>query len=120
MERVGIYRVDEAIPLRRETERSARRTQVVSQGEEAPELLTGYLGPFGRGRVLTSEEELHLGPRARTGDARPDASDRGVNRERVRQPQYNAERQLGGRLVPERCRRDTSWQRIGDERRNML
>ena len=33
MERVGIYRVDEAIPLRRETERSARRTQVVSQGE---------------------------------------------------------------------------------------
>src|SRR5829696_6285287 len=67
MERVGIYRVDEAIPLRRETERRARRTQVVSQGEEAPELLTGYLGPFGRGRVLTPEEELHLGPRARPG-----------------------------------------------------
>ena len=68
MERVGIYRVDEAIPLRRETERSARRTQVVSQGEEAPKLLTGYLGPFGRGRVLTPKEELRLGPRASDWD----------------------------------------------------
>ena len=37
MERVGIYGVDEAIPLRRETESRAWRTQLVSQGEEAPE-----------------------------------------------------------------------------------
>jgi len=36
----------------------------------APELLAGYLGRIGRGRLLTHEEELDLGRRARAGDAR--------------------------------------------------
>src|SRR5688572_7858405 len=40
------------------------------RGEEAPELLTGYLERIGRGRLLTPEEELDLGRRARAGDAR--------------------------------------------------
>jgi RNA polymerase primary sigma factor len=48
------------------------RSSVASQrrGEEAPELLTGYLERIGRGRLLTPEEELDLGRRARAGDAR--------------------------------------------------
>jgi hypothetical protein len=46
MKRVGNYGVDEAIPLWRQTESRAWRTQVVSQGEEAPGILPGYLGPF--------------------------------------------------------------------------
>jgi RNA polymerase primary sigma factor len=37
--------------------------------EEAPPLLAGYMGRIGRGRLLTSEEELELGRRARAGDA---------------------------------------------------
>ena len=37
------------------------------RGEEAPELLTGYLERIGRGRLLTPEEELDLGRRARAG-----------------------------------------------------
>src|SRR5215203_1579459 len=47
------------------------RSSVASQrhGEEAPELLTGYLGRIVRGRLLTPEEELDLGRRARAGDA---------------------------------------------------
>jgi DNA-directed RNA polymerase sigma subunit (sigma70/sigma32) len=44
----------------------------------------------------------------------------GVTRERVRQLQRNAERRLGGRLVWERCRRDKSRQRVGDQRRSSL
>ena len=116
MKRVGIYGVDEAIPLRRETEPRVWRTQIVSQGEEAPGILTRYLGPFSGSRLLAQEEESDLGRRTRTGDA----SDRGINRELVRQPQYNPERRLRRRLVSARCRRDTSWQRIGDARRNML
>jgi len=50
MERVGSYRVN--------------------QGGEAPTLLAGYLGRIGRDRLLAREEELDLGRRARTGDAR--------------------------------------------------
>jgi RNA polymerase primary sigma factor len=42
----------------------------------------------------------------------------GVTRERVRQLQRNAERRLRGRLVSERCRRDRSRQRIGNQPRN--
>ena len=43
----------------------------------------------------------------------------GVTRERVRQLQHNAERRLGGRLVvSERCSRDASRQRIGDQPRS--
>jgi RNA polymerase primary sigma factor len=41
-----------------------------SRREETPELLAGYLGCLGRGRLLTPEEELDLGGRARAGDAR--------------------------------------------------
>jgi hypothetical protein len=116
MKRVGIYGVDEAIPLQRATEPRVWRTQIVSQGEEAPGILTRFLGPFSGGRLLTREEESDLGWRKGTGDA----SDRGINRELVRQPHYNPERRLRQRLVSERCRRATSWQRIGDARRNML
>src|SRR5918993_530050 len=48
------------------------RSPVASQrrGEEAPELLAGYLGSIGRSKLLTPEEELDLGRRARAGDAR--------------------------------------------------
>lgn len=42
----------------------------------------------------------------------------GVTRERVRQHQHNAQRRLRGRLVSERSRRDTSQQRVGDQRRS--
>ena len=42
----------------------------------------------------------------------------GVTRERVRQRQHNAQRRLRGRLVSERSRRDTSQQRVGDQRRS--
>src|SRR5829696_6416200 len=47
------------------------RSSVARQrlGEEAPDLLTGYLGRIVRGRLLTPEEELDLGRRARAGDA---------------------------------------------------
>ena len=45
----------------------------------------------------------------------------GVTRERVRQLQRNAEHHLRGRLVSERCRRDTSFrQRVGDQIRSTL
>jgi RNA polymerase primary sigma factor len=43
----------------------------------------------------------------------------GITRERVRQLQRGAEWRLRGRLVSERCRRDTSpRQRVGDQRRS--
>jgi RNA polymerase primary sigma factor len=42
----------------------------------------------------------------------------GVTRERVRQRRHNAQRRLRGRLVSERSRRDTSLQRVGDQRRS--
>ena len=40
------------------------------RGKEAPELLVGYLGRLDRDTLLTPEEELDLGRRTRTGDAR--------------------------------------------------
>jgi RNA polymerase primary sigma factor len=43
---------------------------LASRGVEAPPLLARYLGRIGRGRLLAREEELDLGRRARTGDAR--------------------------------------------------
>ncbi len=43
----------------------------------------------------------------------------GLTRERVRQLQRNAERHLRERLVSERCRRDTSRQKIGYQRRSL-
>jgi RNA polymerase primary sigma factor len=50
---------------------SSRHAPVVrrSQGEEASTLQAGYLGRPGRGRFLTSEEELDLSRRARSGNA---------------------------------------------------
>ena len=44
----------------------------------------------------------------------------GVTRERVRQLQHNAERRLRGRLASGQCRRDTSRQWVGDQRRSSL
>ena len=45
----------------------------------------------------------------------------GVTRERVRQLQRNAEHRLRGLLVPERCRRHTSFgHRVGDQRKSSL
>jgi RNA polymerase primary sigma factor len=44
----------------------------------------------------------------------------GITRERVRQLQHSAEWRLRGRLVSERCREDTSRQRVGDKRRSNL
>jgi RNA polymerase primary sigma factor len=72
MERVDGYRTKEAsLPEGGEAAHPGR-SSVASQsrGEEAPELLTGYLGRIGRGRLLTHEEELDLGRRARSGDER--------------------------------------------------
>jgi RNA polymerase primary sigma factor len=44
----------------------------------------------------------------------------GITRERVRQLQHSAEWRLRGRLVSERCRRDTSRQRVDDKSRSSL
>src|SRR3712207_844646 len=72
MERVNTHRMnalsspesDEVAPFGRFSGASRRR------GEETPELLTGYLVRIGRGTLLTPEEELDLGRRARAGDDR--------------------------------------------------
>ena len=71
MERVASRRVNEALPPEREDAVSFRNTPIVrrSDGEEASELLAGYLGRIGRGRLFTREEKLDLGRRARFGDA---------------------------------------------------
>jgi RNA polymerase primary sigma factor len=71
MERVDSYRTNEELPLERDEAVSFRHAPVVrrSQGGEAPPLLAGYLGCLGRSRLLTSEEELHLGRRTRAGDS---------------------------------------------------
>jgi RNA polymerase primary sigma factor len=70
MERVDVNRKKEAIPSERDEAARVRLSPVASQGEEAPELLAGYLGRIGRSKLLTPEEELDLGRRARAGDAR--------------------------------------------------
>ena len=44
----------------------------------------------------------------------------GITRERVRQLQHSAEWRLRGRLVSERCRGDTSRQRVGGKSRSSL
>jgi RNA polymerase primary sigma factor len=69
MERVGIYLTKEAIPPKRDEAAHPGRSSAASREQEAPELLAGYLGRIGRGRLLTPEEELDLGRRARAGDA---------------------------------------------------
>jgi RNA polymerase primary sigma factor len=72
MERVDDHRTKEASLPEGDEAPYPGRSSFASQsrGEEAPELLTGYLGRIGRGRLLTHEEELDLGRRARSGDAR--------------------------------------------------
>ncbi len=72
MERVDTCLTKVAIPPERDEAAHPGRSSVASQsrGEEAPELLAGYLGRIGRGRLLTHEEELDLGRRVRGGDAR--------------------------------------------------
>ncbi len=72
MERADGYRVNEGLPPEREEAVSFGHAPVVrrSQGGEAPPLLVGYLGRIGRGRLLAREEELDLGRRARSGNAR--------------------------------------------------
>src|SRR5829696_5030421 len=72
MERVDSCRVNEGLPPEKVEAVSFRHAPVVrrSQGGEVPPLLAGYLGRIGRGRLLTHEEELDLGRRARGGEAR--------------------------------------------------
>jgi RNA polymerase primary sigma factor len=72
MERVDTCLTKVAIPPERDEAAHPGRSSVASQsrGEEAPELLAGYLGRIGRGRLLTHDEELDLGRRARAGDTR--------------------------------------------------
>ena len=73
MECVAGHRRKDAIPSEKDEAARVRLSSVASQGREAPELLAGYLGRIGRGRLLTPEEELELGRRTRAGDARAQA-----------------------------------------------
>jgi RNA polymerase primary sigma factor len=68
---VDSCRTKEVISPKRDIAGPPGRSPVASQrrGEEAPELLAGYLERIIRGRLLTSEE-LDLGRRATAGDAR--------------------------------------------------
>jgi RNA polymerase primary sigma factor len=70
MERLDVYRPIEATPPKRDTSAPPGRASVASPADETLELLAAYLGRIGRGRLLTPEEELNLGRRAGTGDAR--------------------------------------------------
>jgi RNA polymerase primary sigma factor len=70
VERVAFYLTKETIPPKRDEAAHSGRSSAASREEEAPELLAGYLGRIGRGSLLTPEEELDLGRRARAGDAR--------------------------------------------------
>ena len=73
MECVAGHRKKDAIPSEKDEAARVRLSPVASQGRGAPELLAGYLGRIGRGRLLTREEELELGRRTRAGDARAQA-----------------------------------------------
>src|SRR3712207_4841057 len=71
MERVDTRRTEEASPPERDDALHPKRSPLAGQREETPELLAGYLGRLGKGgRLLTHEEEMDLGYRARSGDAR--------------------------------------------------
>jgi len=72
MKRVGSNLTKEATPPKRDEAAQFVRSSAASQSreEEAPELFAGYLGRIRRGRLLTPEEELDLGRRARAGDVR--------------------------------------------------
>ena len=73
MECVAGHRKKETIPSEKDQAARVRLSPVASQGKEAPELLAGYLGRIGRGRLLTPAEELELGRRASAGDVRAQA-----------------------------------------------
>jgi RNA polymerase primary sigma factor len=72
MERVNTHRTKEGSPPESDEAAHFGGFSGASQrrGEEAPELLTEYSRRLGRGRLLTHEEELDLGRRARAGDTR--------------------------------------------------
>jgi len=74
MELLDIYPTEEALPPDRDEAMHPGRSSVANQSgravEEAPPLLAGYLWRLGRSRLLTPEEELDLGWRARAGDTR--------------------------------------------------
>ncbi len=63
--------MNEGFPSEREEAVGFRQAPVEgrSKGGEAPPLLTGYLGRISRRTLLTPEEELDLGRRARSGNA---------------------------------------------------
>ena len=72
MERVDTCRTKGVSPPEGHEAVHRGRSSVANQSrtaEEAPPLLAGYLGRLGRSRLLTPEEELDLGRRARAGDA---------------------------------------------------
>ena len=72
MERVDSCRTKVKIPPERDEAMHPGRSPLAShrrEAEEAPEPLAGYLRRIGRGRLLTPEEELDLGRRARAGEA---------------------------------------------------
>ena len=71
---LDVHPTQEALPPERDEAMHLGRSSAANQSgravEEAPSLLTGYLGRIGRSRLLTPEEELDLGWRARAGDER--------------------------------------------------
>src|SRR5215213_5868645 len=69
---LDVYSTKEETPLERDEAMHPGCSPDASESrtaEEAPPLLAGYLGRLGRSRLLTPEEELDLGRRARAGDA---------------------------------------------------
>ena len=67
-----VYSTKEETPPERDEAMHSGRSPDASESrtaEEAPTLLAGYLGRLGRSRLLTPEEELDFGRRARAGDA---------------------------------------------------
>jgi RNA polymerase primary sigma factor len=73
MGRVDACRTKVASPREGDGAAHPGSSPVASQtrgAEVAPGPMAGYLGRIGRGRLLTHEEELDLGRRARAGDAR--------------------------------------------------
>jgi hypothetical protein len=115
MKRVGIYGVDEAIPPgeRRSRAPGAPRSSAKERRRQGLSL-DAWAPSAGAGSSLKRRN------RTWAGKSCPGASDRGFSREREHQSRYNPEQLLRRRFVSERCRRHTSWQMIGDERRNML
>jgi RNA polymerase primary sigma factor len=70
MGHADITLAEEAISSRRDEAARPGRSPGSSHREEAPELLTRYLGRIGRESLLAHEEELEISRRARSGDAK--------------------------------------------------